>query len=121
MAGNKESETLQNMRDVAVQKIDNARAAYSQFMDAAHKEMVKTVAPSSRTGPGMTEVQEKAMKFTQQNLDAAFSLATELAKAKDFQEAVQIQARHAQLQMHAYGLQAQELGGLANSEGQKGK
>ena len=52
------------------------------------------------------------MRFTRQNLDASFSLAHELAKAKDMTEMLQIQTRHAQLQMHAYALQAQELGTL---------
>ena len=61
------------------------------------------------------------MRFTQQNLDAAFSLANELAKAKDLQEALQIQSRHAQLQMHAYALQAQELGAMVTAAAQKGK
>ena len=61
------------------------------------------------------------MRFTQQNLDAGFSLAHELAKAKDMTEMLQIQNRHAQLQMHAYVLQAQELGTLLNIALQKAK
>ena len=50
------------------------------------------------------------MRFTQQNLDASFAMANELTKAKDLKEALQIRSRHAQLQMHAYVLQAQEFG-----------
>ena len=61
------------------------------------------------------------MRFTRQNLDAGFSLAHELAKAKDMTEMLQIQNRHAQLQMHAYALQAQELGTLLNIALQKAK
>ena len=61
------------------------------------------------------------MNFTQQNLDAGFSLAQELAKAKDLTEVLQIQSRHAQLQMHAYSLQAQELGGLVTAAATKSK
>jgi hypothetical protein len=60
------------------------------------------------------EAQEKAMTFTQQNLDASFALADELAKAATLTDAFQIQSRHAQLQMHAFALQAQELASLAN-------
>jgi Phasin protein len=48
-------------------------------------------------------------------------LAHELAKAKDFTEALQIQSRHAQLQMHSYALQAQELAGMVNEAAKKGK
>ncbi len=62
-----------------------------------------------------------AMRFTQQNLDAGFAMAQELARAKDLQEALQIQSRHAQLQVHAFALQAQELGTLVSTAIQKGK
>jgi len=48
-------------------------------------------------------------------------LAPELAKAKDLQEALQMLSRHAQLQMHAYTLQAQELGDVVNAAAQKAK
>ena len=92
-------------------------------MEAARKapEMMKTIVPSNPMAAGLTEAQERAMRFTQQNFDASFALANELAKAKDLQEVLQIQARHAQLQMHAYALQAQELGAMVNAAVQKGK
>ena len=61
------------------------------------------------------------MRITQQNLDANFALANELTKAKDLTEALQIQSRHAQLQMHAYALQAQELTGMVSEAAKKGK
>jgi hypothetical protein len=60
----------------------------------------------------MQHAQDQSMKFAQQNIDAGLSLASELAKAKDLKEAMGIQSRHAQLQMQAYALQAQELGRL---------
>lgn len=114
MSYTKQTAIPKEMRDVAVQSIDQARAACTQVMDAARKaqDMMKTMIPANPIAEGLNEVQERAMKFTQQNLDAGFSLAQELAKAKDLAEALQIQSRHAQLQMQAYTLQAQELGGL---------
>ncbi len=123
MAGNKQPEIPQEMRTLAVRNIEQARTAYNQLMETAHKaqEMMKTIVPSNPMAAGLTEVQERAMRFTQQNLDAGFALANELAKAKDLQEALQIQARHAQLQMHAYALQAQELGAMVTAAAQKGK
>ena len=123
MAGNKQSEIPQEIRDLAVQNIGQAHAACNQLMDAANKaqEMMKAIIPSNPMAAGITEAQERAMRFTQQNLDAAFALANELAKAKDLQEALQIQSRHAQLQMHAYALQAQELGAMVTAAAQKGK
>jgi len=123
MAENKQSEIPQEMRDLAIQNIDQARAAYNQLKEAARKaqEMMKTIVPSSPMAAGLTEAQERAMRFTQQNFDASFALANELAKAKDLQEVLQIQARHAQLQMHAYALQTQELGAMVSAAAQKAK
>ena len=123
MAEIKQTEIPQEMRELTVQSIDQARAAYSQLMETARKaqDMMKTIIPSNPVAQGLSEVQERAMRFTQQNLDASFSLAHELAKARDLTEVLQIQSRHAQLQMHAYALQAQELGNLVNAASQKGK
>jgi phasin len=123
MTYTKQMEIPKEMREFAVQSVDQARTACTQVMEAALKaqDMMKTMIPASPIAEGLTEVQERAMKFAQQNLDAGFSLAQELAKAKDLAEALQIQSRHAQLQMHAYTLQAQELGGLLTAAASKSK
>ncbi len=123
MAEIKQPEIPQEMRDRAVQTIDQARTACTQLMDAARQaaEMMKAMVPQNPVAEGLTEVQDRAMRFTQQNLDASFSLANELANAKDLQEVLQIQSRYAQLQMHAFAVQAQELGTMVNAAAQKGK
>src|SRR5271165_3663849 len=114
MAETKQTAIPQQSRDAVVQSIGQARTAYNQLMEAARKgqDMLKTIVPSNPVATELTEVQERSMRFTQQNLDASFALANELAGAMDLQEALQIQSRHAQLQMHAYTLQAQELGAM---------
>lgn len=102
------------MRELAEKNVEQARAAYGQFMEAARKahDMMGAVVPDNPMTAGMKQVQERTMRFTQQNMEASFSLASELAKAKDFKEMLDIQSRHAQLQMAAYTVQAQELGRL---------
>lgn len=112
----KTMEIPQDMREYVVKNIDQARAACKQLMDATAKvqDMMKALTPANPALAGLGEVTERAMRFTQQNLDANFSLAEELAKAKDLAEMLQIQNRHAQLLLHAYTLQAQELGSLVN-------
>ncbi|HZV20954.1 MAG TPA: phasin family protein [Hyphomicrobiales bacterium] len=114
-------EIPKEMRELAERNISQARAAYAQLMEATVKaqEMLKSLAPSTPIAEGLGALQERAMRFTQQNLDASFALANELAKAKDLTEALQIQNRHAQLQMHAYSLQAQELSALMNDLAKK--
>jgi len=123
MAEGKQMEIPQEAREFVAQNIDQAREACKQLMDAAFKvqEMMKAMIPANPALEGLSEVTERATRFTQQNLDAGFSLAHELAKAKDLTEALQIQSRHAQLQVHSFALQAQELGTLVTAAVQKVK
>lgn len=116
MAEVRHIEIPHEMRESIATNIDQARTACKQLMDAASKvqEMMKTLLYANPALEGLGEVTERAMRFAQQNLDANFALAQELTKAKDLTELLQIQNRHAQLQMHAYALQAQELGALMN-------
>jgi phasin len=111
------------MRELAERNVEQVRAACGQFMDAARKaqDMMGTMVPDNPMTAGAKQVQERTMRFTQQNMDASFSLASELAKAKDFKEMLEIQSRHAQLQMVAYSMQAQELGRLMAETAQNGQ
>jgi phasin len=111
------------IRELAERNVEQARAACGQIMDAARKaqDMMGTMLPENSLTTGMKQLQERTMRFTRQNMDASFSLASELAKAKDFPEMLQIQSRHAQLQMAAYATQAQELGRLMADAVQNGQ
>jgi hypothetical protein len=86
-------------------------------VDSAQKaqEMMTALIPSNPVLQGLIQAQERAIKFARQNVDAGFSLADELTNATTFPEMLQIQSRHAQLQIHAYVLQAKEFTtGLTN-------
>ncbi len=102
------------MRELAEKNVEKVQAAFGQFMDATRKaqDMIGTMVPDNPMTAGMKQVQERTMRFTQQNMDASFSMASELAKSKDFREMLDIQSRHAQLQMATYATQAQELGAM---------
>ena len=65
--------------------------------------------PSNLALQGLIQAQERAINFAGQNVDAGFLLAGELTNAATFPEMLQIQSRHAQLQMQAYALHAKEL------------
>jgi hypothetical protein len=68
--------------------------------------------PANAMTSGFKTVQDRAVRFAKQNAEACFSLASELANAKDISDVLAIQSRYAQTQMQAYALQAQELGRL---------
>ena len=58
------------------------------------------------------EVQERAVKLANENADAAFKLAKDVAQAKDLQELIDLQTRYVQSQMKWYAYQSQEFGRL---------
>ena len=123
MTKKKRQDMPEEMRELAVKNIDQARIACTQLLDVARQaqEMMKSLIPANPMLQGLTDAQERAMRFAQQNLDASFVMADELAKANDLGEALQIQNRHAQLQMHAYALQAQEIAGIVTDAAKKAK
>ena len=109
------------IRDLAERSVEQARTAYGQFMDA----MLKTQSASSTSVPAtamstsFSDIQERAINFARQNFEASFSLATDLARAKDIAAVLDVQKRFAQSQMQAYAMQAQELGGLMMTAAQR--
>ena len=107
-------EIPKQMRDLAEKNVEQARAAFGQFMDAMTQAMgmwSKGI-PSNEMTSGMKIVQDRAVRFAKQNAEAGFALASELANAKDIQEVLSLQSRYAQTQIQAYTHQAQELGRL---------
>jgi hypothetical protein len=101
----------QQLRELTERNVEHARAAYGQFMDAVAQAMGTwaSAAPASVMTAGFKTVQDRAVMFAKQNGEACFNLASELATAKDLTDVLGIQSRHAQTQMQAYALQAQEL------------
>jgi hypothetical protein len=101
----------QQLRELTERNVEHARAAYGQFMDAVAQAMGTwaSAAPSNVMTAGFKVVQERAVTFAKQNGEACFNLASDLANAKDLTDVLGIQSRHAQQQMQAYALQAQEL------------
>jgi hypothetical protein len=69
-------------------------------------------ASSEVIAPGFREVQERAVEFANENADAAFKLAKDVAQAKDLHELIDLQTRYVQSQMKWYADQTQEFGRL---------
>jgi phasin len=66
------------------------------------------------------EVTRKTFTYAEQNIAAAFDLAQRLVRAKDVQEAMQIQAEFARSQFAAMQTQMKEFGSMAQSAMQAG-
>jgi hypothetical protein len=113
MAENQSFEIPKQLRELAEKNVEQAHTAYAQFMDAITQAMsVWSTAPSNVAMSGFKGVQELAIRFANENAEAGFALASELANAKDVQGVLALQTRYAQTQLQTYARQAQELGRL---------
>lgn len=107
------------VRELAERNVDQARSAYNQFMDMA-RQVQETLAKSQGAmASGAMELQSRIAKFAEENIQASFTFATDLSRARDLKEYLEIQQRYAQKQMQSYALQAQELGKLLSEAAQK--
>ena len=107
-------EIPQQLRELTEKNVEQASAAYGQFMNAMTQAMSMWwgALPPNEMTAGLKAVQDKAVRFAKQNAEAGFTLANSLANAKDIQEVLALQTHYAQSQMQTYALQAQELGRL---------
>jgi hypothetical protein len=106
-------EMPQQLRELAEKNIEQARAAYAQFMDAMTQAVSSwSTTPSNARTSAFNDVQQLGIRFAKENAEAGFKLASDLANAKDVQGVLALQSRFAQTQVIAYAHQAQELGRL---------
>jgi hypothetical protein len=105
-------EIPQQVRELAEKNVQAAQSAYGQLMDAMSQAMSmwSSSIPSNDATAGFKAVQDRATRIAKQNAEAAFSLANDIASARDVQQILALQSRFAQTQMQAYASQAQELG-----------
>lgn len=108
-----------SVRDLASKSVDQAREAYNRFLEAARQAHDVVAKSSDVFATGARELNEKAVKYTEANLQANFELAQRLVHAKDLKEALDIQSQFARQQMETYAHQAQELTRLLAQSAQK--
>ena len=112
MGDNPAFEIPPELRDMAEKNVEQARAAYGQFMDFLTQAMGAWKSSSNAEMTGFNAVQDKAVAFAKENAERSFTLASDLAKARDVQEVLTLQSRYVQTQMQTYGIQAQQLSWL---------
>ena len=113
MADKPSFEIPSELREFAEKNVEQARAAYDQFMDFMTKAMgAWTDQSGADTMTGFKAVQDKAVAFAKENAERSFALASDLARAKDIQEVLTLQGRYAQTQIQTFGIQAQQLAWL---------
>jgi phasin len=107
------------VRQMAERNVEQARTAYNQFMDIARQAQGMVARSSGAMAESALDIQSRALKYSEQNMDAAFQFASDLARARDLKEYLEIQSRYAQKQMQTYAQQAQDLGRMLTEAAQK--
>jgi phasin len=107
------------IREMAERNVEQSRAAYAQFLTMARQAQEMMTQSQGDTVKNAMDVQNKALRYAEQNVDASFRFASDLARARDLQEYAEIQARYAQTQVQTYAQQAQDLGRLVAETAQK--
>jgi phasin len=103
------------MRDFAEKSVEQARKAIDGFMSAAQKTADTFEGSANTVQVSAKDAARKTFTYTEQNLHAAFDLAQRMVRAKDMQEAMQIQAEFVRSQFEAMQTQMKEFGSLAQS------
>jgi phasin len=107
------------VRQMAEKNVEQTRAAYNQFLAMARQAQDLMTKSSGDTMKSAVDVQAKAMRYAEANVDASFRFASDLAQARDLKEYAEIQARYAQTQVSTYSQQANDLGRLVVEVAQK--
>ena len=107
------------VRDLASKSVEQAREGYHRFLEAARQAQEVVAKSTDVLTSGAREINEKAVKYTEANLQASFELAQRLVHAKDLKEALDIQSQFARQQMETFAHQAQELTRLVAQSAQK--
>lgn len=107
------------MRDMAERNVEQTRTAYTQLLDMMRQAQDVVSKSAGAMTQSTLDIQARTMRFTEQNIEASFALASELARARDLKEYFEIQSKHAQRQMQTYTNQAQELGRLVADAARK--
>lgn len=100
------------VREMVERNAQQMRAAYTQFIDLARQAQETLTKSSGAMAEGAVEIQSRTMRYAQENVDASMRLMTELSRARDLKDYLEIQSRFAQDQMRKYSDQAQEIGRL---------
>ena len=101
------------MRDFAEKSVEQARKAIDGFMGAAQKTVDTFEGSATTVQSSAKDMTRKTFAYAEQNISAAFDMAQKMVRAKDMQEAMQVQAEFVRQQFESMQAQMREIGALA--------
>jgi hypothetical protein len=109
------------VRELAEKNVEQTRAAYDQFLAMARQSQDLVMNAKGDAKNSALDVQAKAMRYNEQNVEAGFRFAADLARARDMTEYAQIQTLYAQTQALTLNQQTLDLARLVAEAAEKMK
>ena len=103
------------MRDFAERSVEQARKAMDGFIGAAQRTVDTLEGSANTVQASAKDMTRKTFAYAEQNIQAAFDLAQRMVRAKDLQEAMQVQADFVRSQFEAMQTQMREFANAAQT------
>jgi len=103
------------MRDFAEKSVEQARRAMDGFIGAAQRTVDTLEGSANTVQASAKDLTRKTFSYAEQNIHAAFDLAQRMVRARDAQEAMQIQAEFVRSQFESMQTQMREFGSMAQN------
>ena len=98
-----------DLRDFAERSVEQARKAFESFLAVAQRTAGVAGEAAGSSEGGAKTLASHVLTYTEQNVNAAFDLASSLVKAKTPQDAFALQSDYVKSQIAALQTQAKEI------------
>src|SRR3954469_17647230 len=103
----------EEMRTMAEKSLEQARQALESFLQAARRTAETMEQTTDKVQAGAKDTAQRTLSSAEQNIRTSLDYAERLVRAKDLQEAPQIQAAIVRTQAEAMQAQMKEFGSAA--------
>jgi phasin len=105
----------EEMRTMAENSLEQARQALESFLQAARRTAETMEQTTDKVQAGAKGMAQRTLSSAEQNIRTSLDYAERLVRAKDLQEAAQIQSEFVRTQSEAMQAQMKEFGSAAQS------
>src|SRR3954467_9125707 len=105
----------EEMRTMAERSLTQARQALDSFLGAARRTAETMEQSTDKVQAGAKDMAQRTLSAAEQNIRTSLDYAEQLVRAKDLQEAAQIQSEFVRRQAEAMQAQMKEFGSAAQS------
>src|SRR4051812_31425492 len=105
----------EEMRTMAERSLTQTRQALDSFLGAARRTTETMEQTTNKIQAGAKDMAQRTLSAAEQNIRTSLDYAERLVRAKDLQEAAQIQSEFVRSQVEAMQAQMKEFGSAAQS------